>query len=337
MSRLLVSQFRPHGGTYGHLHGLTSRHSAALPPDKPSSGARPQTTFVAAIVMVVFFFGVAQAAPDKSVGPTPTATNAAADLSNPLLILEKAGQALPLPTGNAPGQNDGAQPRTDLTASLSILLLLTVLSIAPSLLVLTTSFTRIVIVLSLLRQAMGTQSLPPSQVVVGLALFMTFMVMGPTFERIHRQAIVPLQANEIDQMTAWKRATGPLREFMFDQIEHAGNWPDVYLMLNYQGVDTSEPENLKRADVNMLALIPAFVLSELKVSFLMAFRLYLPFLVIDLVVASVMVSMGMMMLPPVMISLPFKLLMFVLVDGWHLVVGGLLNSFAGAGPGAGPG
>ncbi len=215
-----------------------------------------------------------------------------------------------------------------MTTPLSILILLTVLSIAPAILVMCTSFTRIIVVLSLLRQAIGTQSLPPSQVIVGLSLFLTFLVMAPTFDRVNKEALVPLQENQIDQLTAWNRAKEPIRDFMFDQIEHAGNWGDVYMILNYRGINTSEPEKLTRADVDMLSLIPAFILSELKVSFLIGFRLYLPFLVIDMVIASVLISMGMMMLPPVLVSLPFKLLLFVLVDGWALVAGNLLNSFA---------
>ncbi|MFW6058555.1 MAG: flagellar type III secretion system pore protein FliP [Phycisphaeraceae bacterium] len=217
---------------------------------------------------------------------------------------------------------------SNLSATLSILLLLTVLSLAPALLVMTTSFTRIVVVLALLRQALGTQGLPPSQVIVGLSLFMTFLVMAPTFERINSEALAPLQDGEINQVEAWERAKQPMRDFMFAQIDYADNWEDVYMILNYRGVDTSEPETLRRRDVDMLTLVPAFVLSELKVAFLIGFRLYLPFLVIDMVVASVLISMGMLMLPPVLISLPFKLLLFVLVDGWMLVAGNLLNSFA---------
>ncbi len=250
--------------------------------------------------------------------------SASVDLTNPISILENAGRSLPLNT-EAPVTD---QPSIGLSGTLSILLLLTVLSVAPALLVMTTSFTRIVIVLSLLRQAIGTQSLPPGQVIVGLAMFMTFLVMAPTFDRINREALVPLQQHEIDQLTAWSRARQPLRDFMFDQIDYAQNWADVYMVLGYRGTDTSKPDTLTRADVDMLTLIPAYILSELKVAFLMGFRLYLPFLIIDMVVASVLISMGMLMLPPVLISLPFKLLMFVLVDGWRLVAGNLLNSFS---------
>lgn len=264
------------------------------------------------------------------------------DVTNPVSILQYAGRALPNSVAAAPDAVETAKPgelgysppgesrgdNVGLSTPISIVLLLTVLSLAPALLVLTTSFTRIVIVLSLLRQAIGTQALPPSQVIVGLSLFLTFLVMAPTFDRINREALVPMQNNEIDQFTAWNRAKQPMRDFMFAQIEHAGNWSDIYLMLNYRGVDTSQPEKLTRADVDMISLIPAYVLSELKIAFLIAFRLYLPFLIVDMVVSSVLISMGMLMLPPVLISLPFKLLLFVLVDGWTLVAGNLLNSFA---------
>lgn len=244
------------------------------------------------------------------------------NVTNPISLLNSAGQILPGPDTSANSQASG------LSTTLSIVLLLTVLSLAPAILVMCTSFTRIVVVLALLRQAIGTQTLPPSQVITGLALFMTFLVMGPTFNRINHQALVPLENGQITQAQAWKRAEQPLRDFMFDQIQYAGNWKAVYMMLNYEGVNTSHPGKLRRKDVGMLALIPAFILSELKVAFLMGFRLYLPFLIIDMVVASVLISMGMMMLPPVLISLPFKLLLFVMVDGWQLVAGNLLNSFA---------
>lgn len=248
---------------------------------------------------------------------------------NPVDLLESAGTLLPGPA--ADGADDG--PRLDTTVS--ILLLLTVLSLAPSVLVLCTCFTRIVVVLGLLRQAMGTAALPPTQVITGLALLLTFMVMAPAFQRVQREALVPYQAGEITQLQAWENAKQPLRDFMFDQIDHAGNWEGVYMMLEYQGLDLSDegtpPEELTRADVDMLALVPAFVLSELKIAFLMGFRLYLPFLIIDMVISSILISMGMLMLPPVLISLPFKLLLFVLVDGWRLVVGGLLESFKVAG------
>jgi flagellar biosynthetic protein FliP len=184
-------------------------------------------------------------------------------------------------------------------------------------------------VLGLLRQALGTQGLPPSQILVGLSLFITFVVMAPTLERMYQEGVRPYADGEVtDYRAAWDNTKQPLRDFMFTQIEATGNWSGVYMMLNYRGIDTSRPEELTRADVDMLSLIPAYILSELKVSFLLGFRIYLPFLVIDMVIASMLISMGMLMLPPVLISLPFKLLLFVLVDGWQLVVGSLMASVA---------
>ncbi len=252
-------------------------------------------------------------APVGGVGISEDGTIAPLQINNPLDMVENAGETVGFEGG--------------LTATLNILILLTVLTIAPSLLILCTSFVRIVVVLSLLRQALGTQSLPPSQVIVGLAVFMTFLIMTPTMQQIHKDALVPLNNGEIDQITAWSRAKQPLRNFMFDQIDRTENWEDVYMVLNYRGIDTSSPETMIRADVDMITLIPAFILSELKTAFLIGFRIYLPFLVIDMVISSLLISMGMLMLPPVLISLPFKLLLFVLVDGWRLVVGNLLESF----------
>ena len=245
------------------------------------------------------------------------------DPFNPVSVLESASRALPAGTADDTPDTPGAR----LSGALSIVALLTVLSLAPAVLILCTCFTRIVVVLSLLRQAIGTQALPPSQVIVGLSLMLTLLVMAPTLSQINETSLRPLQAGTIGQAEAWANAKAPLRKFMFDQIDYADNWDGVYMMMEYRGQDTSRPEALTRADVDLLTLVPAFVLSELKVAFLMGFRLYLPFLVIDMVVSSVLISMGMMMLPPVFISLPFKLLLFVLVDGWRLVAGSLLNSF----------
>lgn len=214
-----------------------------------------------------------------------------------------------------------------MSTALNIVLLLTVLSLAPAVLILCTCFTRMVIVLGLLRQALGTQNLPPSQVIVGLSLFVTMVVMAPTAERMYQDGIGPYMRGEVkDYKVAWERTRQPLRDFMFEQIEASGNWSGVYMMLNYRGVDTSDPEKLTRSDVDMIALVPAYILSELKTAFLIGFRIYLPFLVIDMVISSMLISMGMLMLPPVLISLPFKLLLFVLVDGWQLVVASLMTS-----------
>ena len=245
------------------------------------------------------------------------------DLSNPIELLQEAGDAVLRGRVKA----DGEGGSSSLTSSMSILLLLTVLSVAPALLVLCTSFTRIVIVLALLRQAIGTQSLPPSQVITGLAIFMTLLIMAPTFQEINGTALVPLQAGQINELDAWRQAKKPLRAFMFRQIDYADNWSDIYMILDFRG-PKKQPQEMKYGDVDMLTLIPAFVLSELKVAFLIGFRLYLPFLIIDMVIAGVLISMGMIMLPPVLISLPFKLLLFVMVDGWQLVAGNLLASFS---------
>jgi len=216
-----------------------------------------------------------------------------------------------------------------LSSTLQVMLLLTVLSLAPAILLMTTSFVRIVVVLGLLRQAIGTQQLPPSQVMTTLALFMTLLVMGPTWNEIYTKSIGPYSRGQItDPETAWNAGVTPLKSFMSRQIDLAGNSDDVWLFYDYL------PENQRSVkppetyeDVPLVVLLPAYMLSELKVAFLIGFQIYLPFLILDLVVSSVTISMGMMMLPPVMISLPLKLLLFVLVDGWTLVVGMLLESF----------
>ncbi len=229
--------------------------------------------------------------------------------------------------GPARSSGDGPQ-QSGLSVTLNIMLLLTVITLVPSIMLMTTSFIRIMVVLALLRQAIGTQSLPPGQVITGLAIFMTALVMKPTIDRVWSDAVVPYQNGEVRDMDElWVRASTPVRDFMFDQIEATDNWSSLYMILNYQGVDTSEPESMTRADIPTTTLVPAYMLSELKVAFLMGFRVYLPFLVIDMVIASLLISMSMMMLPPVLISLPFKLMLFVLVDGWTLIVGSLLESF----------
>lgn len=218
-----------------------------------------------------------------------------------------------------------------ISATLKIVVIMTVLTLAPAILMMTTCFTRILIVLAMLRQALGVQQLPPSQILVGISLFLTFFVMAPTYQRIHAEAIKPWLDDEpgMSQRQAIDIAEGHIREFMFDQIERTKNEEDIYLFLEYsRKAPIPHGERITRADVPTSALIPAFILSELKTSFVLGFRIYLPFLVIDMVMATLLISMGMLMLPPVLISLPFKLLLFVLADGWHLVVGTLLMGFA---------
>jgi len=223
-----------------------------------------------------------------------------------------------------------AETREGISSTLQIVMVMTVLMLAPSILVMTTCFTRILIVLALLRQAIGTHQLPPTQVLVGLSLFLTFLVMGPTFGRIYQDSVVPWLdgAPGMTQKKALNIATGHMREFMFSQIERVGNEEDIYLFLEYSEKEQIPSDRqVTRSDVDTFVLIPAFILSELKTAFVIGFRIYLPFLVIDMVIASVLISMGMLMLPPVMISLPFKLLLFVLADGWHLVITSLLAGF----------
>ena len=207
----------------------------------------------------------------------------------------------------------------NVSTSVKLFFLLTVLSIAPGILILMTCFTRIVVVLSFTRTALATQQMPPNQVLIGLALFMTFFIMAPTFQEVNNEALTPLFNNEINLEQAYEAAVVPVKEFMSNHTRQK----DLALFLEYGGVD--RPESIQ--DIPLTALVPAFAISELKTAFQIGFMIFIPFLVIDMVVASVLMSMGMMMLPPVMISLPFKILLFVLVDGWYLVVKSLLQSF----------
>ncbi len=213
--------------------------------------------------------------------------------------------------------------RENFSAAMQIIILLTILSLAPAILIMMTSFTRIIIVLSLLRQALGTQQLPPNQVLIGLSLFMTFLVMGPTIQQVNDRALRPYMDGTIGQPEALANAQAPIRAFMQRQIEASGNIADVDLFTEFAGKPPAE----RWEDVGTTTLIPAFMLSELKTAFYIGFKVYLPFLIIDMVISSVLISMGMMMLPPVLISLPFKLLLFVLVDGWRLITGSLMGTF----------
>ena len=208
--------------------------------------------------------------------------------------------------------------------ALQMIALITVLSLAPSILVMVTSFTRIVVVLSLLRTAIGVQQSPPNVVVISLALFLTAFVMTPVFSEAYTAGIEPLTANEIELDEAFERAAEPFHGFMMAHVREK----DLDLFVNMSPAE-SETTIAEPADVPLQVLVPAFVISELKRAFEIGFLLFVPFIVIDMVVASVLMSMGMMMLPPIIISLPFKLIFFVLVDGWHLVTGSLVESFAG--------
>jgi flagellar biosynthetic protein FliP len=237
-----------------------------------------------------------------------------------LLCLAAAGSshaATPLPSVRLGiGPSTGPQ---DVSLTLQILFLLTVLSLAPAILMLTTSFTRIVIVLGFVRQALGTPTIPPNQVMLGLALFLTFFNMNPIFSQINSQALQPYLKGELKQDAALTKALDPMRNFMFRQTRQKDLALFVYL--------SKSPRPSSPEDVPTLVLIPAFVLSELKTAFQMGFIIYIPFLIVDMVVASTLMSMGMLMLPPVTISLPFKILLFVMIDGWHLIVRALMMSF----------
>jgi flagellar biosynthesis protein FliP len=224
-----------------------------------------------------------------------------------------AGPTLPLVIGQGAGGASYSVP-------IQTLLFFTALSFLPALLLLMTGFTRIVIVLSLLRQALGTQAAPPNQVIVGLALFLTFFVMGPTFDKVYDQAWKPFSENRIAADEAWKRGEAPMREFMLKQTRQS----DLMLFKRLAKL----PEDTQAQTVPLKVLVPAFVTSELKSAFQIGFMIFIPFLIIDMVVASVLMSLGMMMLSPVLVALPFKLMLFVLADGWNLLLGSLAASFA---------
>lgn len=205
------------------------------------------------------------------------------------------------------------------STTIQLILLLTVLSVAPSILLLMTSFTRIAIVLSFVRNALGTQSMPPNQVIMGLSLLLTFFIMGPTFQEVNKQALQPFLEGKIEQGEALDKASKPMKKFMAKQTRES----DLKLFLDY-----SHNKDIQSIDdIPLTALVPAFAISELKTAFQMGFMLFIPFVVIDMIVSSILMAMGMMMLPPSLISLPFKILLFVLVDGWHLVVQSLFVSF----------
>ncbi|AQQ54121.1 flagellar type III secretion system pore protein FliP [Planococcus lenghuensis] len=218
-----------------------------------------------------------------------------------------------------PGIDAGTDNPEDVAVTLQLLALLTILSLAPAILVMLTSFTRIIIVLSFVRTGLGTQSMPPNQVLIGLALFLTFFVMAPVAEEINDTALQPYLAGEATQGEAFETAILPVKEFMAEHTREK----DLALFFKY--AELEKPESIE--DIPLTALVPAFAISELKTAFQIGFVIFIPFLIIDMVVASTLMAMGMMMLPPVMISLPFKILLFVLVDGWYLIVESLLLSF----------
>ena len=244
-----------------------------------------------------------------------------------LIILSAVISLLLLGCTTAPGVSLSIDPQSqqpkEITTGVQLLVLMTFLSVAPTVLILATSFTRIVIVLSMLRSAIGMPSIPPNQVVIGLSLLLTFFIMAPVYKQIDQTAIQPFINQQIDQSTAITLAQKPVRDFMFKQTREK----DIKLFLDLG--NEAQPTTLD--DIPTISLFPAFVISELRTAFTMGFVIYIPFLVIDLVVSSILLSMGMMMLPPSLVSLPFKLLLFVMVDGWYLMVRSLVLSFSGGG------
>jgi flagellar biosynthetic protein FliP len=236
-----------------------------------------------------------------------------------LVLVAVTAQAEPvaIPSFNF-GVGSSSKPG-DVAVTIQIFLLLTILSLAPGLLIMTTSFTRIVVVLSFLRTAMGTQQAPSNQIILGLSMFLTFFIMNPIWNQINKEAYQPWKAQQISQEMAMERAVQPLRKFMLSQTREK----DLALFVSLSKLP--RPKNAN--DIPTLTVIPAFMISELRTAFQIGFLIYIPFIVVDMVVASVLMSMGMMMLPPVMISLPFKILLFVLVDGWGLVISSLVKSF----------
>lgn len=230
-----------------------------------------------------------------------------------------AQEALPLPIPDINLNVGTSEDPQDVSQTLQILLLITLLSLAPAILIMMTSFVRIIVVFSFLRNALATQQMPPNQVLVGLALFLTFFIMAPTFQQANSQALQPYLASEITQAEAFQRGMAPMRTFMFEQTRQT----DLALFMSMSGA--AKPSTYD--DIPNYVLIPSFVISELKTAFEIGFILFVPFLIIDMVVASTLMSMGMLMLPPMMISLPFKILLFIMVDGWTLLVRSLILSF----------
>ena len=228
-----------------------------------------------------------------------------------------AAEGIPIPSVNL-GVKEASNPE-EVVGALQVLFILTILALAPSIVIMVTAFTRVVVVLGFLRQALGTQQMPPMQVLTALAIFLTFFIMSPTLDKVNELALAPYKNGNITFSQALSNAEGPLREFMFKQTREN----DLQLFMGI--VAKEKPRN--KEEVPTRALIPAFMISELKTAFQIGFILFIPFLIIDMVVSSILLSMGMMMLPPVMISLPFKIMLFVMVDGWNLLVGSIVRGF----------
>lgn len=278
---------------------------------------------------VIFIHGCIISALLSQAAAASTSSSAS---SNSPILLAKA-QSVQLPADESlqlPKFLPDTSDRAQVSSLIKLVLVITVLSIAPAIIVMLTCFTRVIVVLSLTRQALGTSQLPPTQILVGLAVLLSVLIMAPTWSKLNSQALSPYLSGKISASQALELGQVPLRAFMIRQIDTYNNQADVWMFAQHSGLRSGadDAENPTWADVPNRALVPAFVISELKTAFLMGFKIYLPFLVIDMVVASILISMGMFMLPPVLVSLPFKILLFVLVNGWHLLTGSLLQSFA---------
>ncbi len=262
------------------------------------------TMLVAVVIVVCLCTAGTASATQATTAAQETATAAGSNNNNLINFSVAAG--------------DGS----DMASVLQMLLVLTIISLAPSILMLLTSFTRIVIVLHFTRAALGVQTIPPNQVLIGLSIFLTFFVMSPTFTQVYDSAIKPLSNNEITIEQAYDAGIKPMRAFMLKQV----STKDLDTFLNIAGTEAGSIEN--EDDIQLNVLIPAFIISELRIAFIIGFLIYIPFIVIDMVVSSVLMSMGMMMLPPTTISMPFKILLFVMADGWNLVIGNLMQTFS---------
>ncbi len=311
-----------------------------MPNLKATRSQKTTAIFVAFLVTLSTNLFAQNTSGTTAIRPSENRETVARDGINPLLRAATdsiLGQASNAKTNN---QNEGRGATDELlegpakwvspeglNGSLQILLLLTVLSLAPAILLMTTCYVRVIVVMGLLRQALGTSQLPPSQVITSISLFITLFVMAPVWSRVYEDSIKPYTDpnSGMTMEEAWEKGVEPVRLFMSKQIIMAGNYDDVHLFYSKHSPNSPPPGSFD--DVPLTVLLPAYMLSELKTSFMMGFQIYLPFLILDIVIASVTISMGMMMLPPAMISMPFKLLLFVLVDGWHLVVKMLLDSF----------
>ncbi len=230
-----------------------------------------------------------------------------------------AQQSTSIPFPKIDLQVGTAQDGNDVSTTLQILLLMTILSLAPSIVIMTTAYLRIIIVFHFLKNALGTQQMPPSQLLAGIALFVTFFIMAPTWNKVNDEALQPLMDNKIKVSEAYDKGIEPIREFMFKNVREE----DLELFVGLANID--RPQN--RDELPTYILIPAFVLSELRTGFIIGFFMFIPFIMVDMIVSSILMSMGMMMMPPMMISLPFKILLFILVDGWNLIIGSLVRSF----------